>query len=189
MRCLMVAIAGLLLASGVAQATHQSTLLQQLRSQYPETMAEFEAECQSPDRLELKRFTIQATPPSQRVLLNCWNLPQASGDRRGWVLGQLPLAKTDPTFVKPMKCAVSDSQCATALQRVKAQYPALLKQAEFKCSTKDGTLLFTDITSNSVELRCGFFDTQLYDTKGNGQNVSESFTSVDIAIRTFKLAP
>lgn len=160
-------------------------LLTQLRMDYPKQIAEFEAQCPLQE-LDLKEVT-QATTQSKRARFVCWSLKSASGDRTGQIIGQLPLVKGDQTFVKPVICRPGDPKCPASLQKMRLQYAVQFSEAEFQCGTKNGSLFFAYVTPATLDLRCRFFVTQLFDPQGDGQNISESYTSAEISLGTFNL--
>lgn len=185
MRYGVVALAGGWTIVG-ASAMAQSPLVKQIRNQYPQDVANFQARCLAPKRLEIKRVQ-QETAPTQTVSFTCWQRQQ-NGDRAGSWLGYLPLPQSVATFAQPMTCAPDDKRCVTTLAQVKSQQPGHLKHAEFKCATQNGSLFFNYVDQTTVELRCGFMDSQLYDPAGNGdRDIVERFTSIDIPVATFKL--
>jgi hypothetical protein len=60
-------------------------------------------------------------------------------------------------------------------------YPSAVAQAEFHCAIKTG-ILFLDIQPDQVDVRCGFFATQLWDATGDGEVDYEDPVSLDISV-------
>jgi len=190
MRLGVMMCGGLLSSSGLAIATTPLMLPPFIRTQYANYLVRFRGECSPPNQLEI-RTVKQEHPPLELASFSCWEPPDERGNRTGRWLGRLPHPQSASTFASPMTCAAGDTSCTATLAQVKAQFPSQLKQAEFQCATKNGTLFFAAenlLERGTVELRCGFFETRLFVLAGDRtQNPLESFTSVDLPVTRLNL--
>jgi hypothetical protein len=168
--------AGALLQTGQADS---EALLAEVRQLYPEAVAELEAECQSPSTLMVDSFQNRGEPPRARFV--CWSAPDADGERTGNWLGNLPLVEDDPTFVTAFSCSAGDSACEAQLEMLQTDYPDTLKAAEFSCAIKNGNL-FLASTDELIDLRCGHFATNYWDTNGDGDPEHSDSISVDESV-------
>lgn len=168
----------------LAYQPNPDATLAQVRQLYPTQVAEIESKCLLPGTLSV--LPSQNLGQPQRASFNCWSPPETNGSRSGQGLGMLPLAANDPTFVKPTTCATSDSQCQANLSLMRSHYPLQLQQAEFACAMRNGTLFFVP-GQQAIDLRCGYFATNLYDENEDGGGYLESPTGVDISVGTVPL--
>ena len=163
----------------------QKTTLQTMRSQFPQEVAKLEAECQK-DKGKMELGVFQNKGETHRVSFSCWDKPKGKKNRSGSWLGILPLSRNDKTFVKSWTCSQGDTNCSNLLPKLKAIDAAKVKQAEFQCAMKDGTL-FAQQQDKQVDIRCGFFATSLNDENGDGVVDYEDPVSVDISVGIIKL--
>ena len=169
--------AGALLSQ--AGSTDAGQTLDRVRQLYPEAVAELEAECQSPSTLSVESFQNEGQPP--RAKFTCWSVPDADGERTGQWLGNLPLTEDDPTFTQPFTCFSGDLTCETQLEVLATLYPDTLAAAEFACSMKNGKLFFAS-AGETIDLRCGYMATTLWDTNGDSIPDYEDPVSVDVSV-------
>lgn len=158
----------------------QKVTLQQMRKQFPQEVAKLEAECQK-DKAKIQLEVFQNEGETQRVSFSCWDKPKGKKSRSGSWLGILPLSRNDKTFVKPWTCSQGDTSCLSLLPKLKAIDAAKVKQAEFECAMKNGTLL-AEQQDKQVDIRCGFFATSLNDENGDGLVDYEDPVGVDISV-------
>lgn len=163
----------------------QKVTLQQMRSQFPQEVAKLEAECQkNRGKIELKVF--QNEGETLRVSFTCWDKPKGKKSRSGSWLGNFPLSRNDKTFVKPWTCSQEDKNCSTLLSKLREIDAQKVKQAEFQCAMKSGSL-FAEQQDKQVDMRCGFFATSLNDENGDGVVDNEDPVGVDISVGIIKL--
>ncbi|MEG3438123.1 hypothetical protein V0288_13425 [Pannus brasiliensis CCIBt3594] len=153
--------------------------LDRSRELYPEPTAKIEENCPPPATLDVQSFESDRQPPRAGFL--CWSAPDQEGSRWGHWLGNLPLTRNDPTFIRPFTCAPGDSLCATRLELLRVRYPDRLQKAEFQCSTLNGDLSFS-ATATEINIRCEFFDTTFLDTDNDGNPDNEDPVGVDISV-------
>jgi hypothetical protein len=153
--------------------------LEQARQLYPDAVADLEMECRPPSVLDVQTFQNQGQPP--RAQFTCWSAPDADGERTGRRLGNLPLTENDPDFLKPLTCFEGDEACETQLELVQTRAPETLGSAEFACSMKNGTLFFGP-AGDTIDLRCGYMATSLWDTNGDGDPEYSDPVSVDESV-------
>jgi hypothetical protein len=158
---------------------NDESLLSQVAELYPEIVAELEAACESPAHLSVESFQNAGQPP--RARFTCWSAPDPEGERTGQWLGNLPLTADDPTFITPFTCSAGDPACETQLAILQAQHPDVLATAELACSVKNGSLFFATL-EDTLDLRCGYFATTLWDTNGDGIPEYEDPISVDVSV-------
>lgn len=163
----------------------QRITLQTIRQQFPQEVAKLEAQCQK-DKGKMELEVFQNEGETQRVSFSCWDKSRGKKDRSGSWLGILPLSRNDKTFVKPWTCSQGDTNCSSLLPKLKQIGAAKVKQAEFECAIKDGTL-FAQQQDKQVDIRCGFFATSLTDENGDGVVDYEDPVSVDISVGIIKL--
>ncbi|MEO0378584.1 MAG: hypothetical protein AAF329_29130, partial [Cyanobacteria bacterium P01_A01_bin.17] len=112
---------------------------QQVRQHFPAIVSELEAGCNDNQWLQQK-----LDDQNKRLYFTCWDAPEPSGSRNGSYLGALPLSPTDQTFMTSrLACAEEDEACQKVSERLRVQFPEELKAAEFKCSMREGTVLFS----------------------------------------------
>jgi hypothetical protein len=162
-----------------AEMAASGQILEQARQLYPEAVAELEAECQAPSTLSVQSFQNQGQPP--RAQFTCWSAPDSDGERTGQRLGNLPLTENDPDFLSPFTCSAGDTACQTQLELVQTRAPETLAAAEFACSMKNGSLFFGP-ASDTIDLRCGYMATSLWDTNGDGDPDYSDPVSVDESV-------
>lgn len=162
-----------------AEMATSDQLLEQTRQLYPEAVAELEAECQAPSTLSVQSFQNQGQPP--RAQFTCWSAPDPDGERTGRRLGNLPLTENDPDFLSPFTCSEGDEACEDRLELVQTRAPETLAAAEFACSMKNGSLFFGP-AGDTIDLRCGYMATSVWDTNGDGDPEYSDPVSVDESV-------
>ena len=152
----------------------QKVTLQQMREQFPQEVG----------KIELEVF--QNEGETRRVSFTCWDKPKGKKSRSGSWLGNLPLSRNDKTFVKPWTCSQEDKNCSTLLSKLREIDAQKVKQAEFQCAMKSGSL-FAEQQDKQVDMRCGFFATSLNDENGDGVVDNEDPVGVDISMGIINL--
>jgi|GEM_PF-1910539 len=157
-------------------------VLAQLRVRSPEKIKQYEAECQGKS-LGLSVFSNSGE--SKRVNFACWEEKDADGSRSGYSLGVLPFPGEEGAFASEWKC--SEPECKQVLSQLQARYSAQLKQYEWECATKSGDLYLniSQQTPKKVEIECGFFAYNLFDTDGDGVADGDRGTTVGSTLGTF----
>jgi hypothetical protein len=164
----------------------QKITLQTIRQQFPQQVAKLEAECQKDKGEILQMEAFQNEGETRRVSFSCWDKPKGKKNRSGSWLGILPLSRNDKTFVKPWTCSQGDKDCLNLLPKLKQIDAVKIKQAEFQCAMKNGTL-FAQQQNKEADIRCGFFATSFDDENGDGVIDYEDPVGVDISVGIIKL--
>ncbi len=163
----------------------QKVTLQTMRSQFPQEVAELEVGCQK-DKGKIELEVFQNEGETRRVSFTCWDKPKGKKSRSGSWLGILPLSRNDKIFVKPWTCSQEDKNCSTLLSKLREIDAQKVKQAEFQCAMKSGSL-FAEQQDKQVDMRCGFFATSLNDENGDGVVDNEDPVGVDISMGIINL--
>ncbi len=169
------------LAQTTPEASPEATqaVLTQVQQLFPEQVFALQAECPSPNTLN-----VDASSDPTRASFICWSAPASDGSRTGEALGTLPLSENDTTFVEPLSCVAGDRTCEAYSPTLRSRYTEQLQQAEFQCAVKGGHLFLTE-SAATVNVRCGFVATTLWDNNGDGRADNQDPVSVDILIGTF----
>jgi hypothetical protein len=160
-------------------------ILAQLRVRSPEKVRQYETECQK-NSLGLSVFANEGE--SKKVLFACWEDKEADGSRSGYSLGILPFPGEEGTFGSEWKC--SEPECQQVLAQLQKRYAVQLKQYQWECATHSGDL-YLNISQQSpkkVEIECGFFAYNLWDTNGDGVADSDRGTTVGMTLGSFPYA-
>ncbi|MGF1566790.1 MAG: hypothetical protein ACFCVD_01730 [Nodosilinea sp.] len=165
---------------GAALAAQAQDPLVQAQQMYPATMAAISANCPSPSSLVAQTYA--SIEGGEYAAFYCWVEFDPAGRRSGQWLGRLPLREGETPFVPPFTCPGSDATCPTLLPQLRATYPTAIAQAELQCAIKDGQLVQLVTTNATVDLRCGFFATTVWDENGDGLVDYEDPVSVDVSV-------
>lgn len=176
---LLLSPAILSLSTTVALAEEQSPeLLARVREIFPTELDKMAAEC-NPGEIRARAY--QNPGESERVSLACWEEPEADGSRSGYWLGNLPLSADDLTFAPPWSCAEGEQPCETILPQLRSRYPDRIREAEFQCAMKNGSLFLAE-AEQEIDVRCGFYAASFWDEDGDGVIDYEDPVSVDISV-------
>mgnify|MGYP006266444693 CR=1 FL=1 len=160
--------------------------IDEVREMYPDQVAAIEADCPAPKELVTETWS----PDSgvDRMSFYCWNQPTEASYRSGQWLGTLPV-EADPSFAPPFTCAEADTLCQDLLPELQSQYPEELAAAELTCAAKNGRLFLQtqDQPEQTVDLRCGYFASSVYDLDGDGEVDYSDPISVDTSMFTAEL--
>lgn len=169
------------LAQTTPEASPETTqaVLTQVQQLFPEQVTALQAECPSPSTLD-----VETDGDPMRANFICWSAPASDGSRTGKALGTLPLSENDTTFVEPLFCVAGDRTCEAYSPTLRTRYTEQLQQAEFQCAVKGGHLFLTE-SAATVNVRCGFVATNLWDKNGDRRADDEAPVSLDILIGTF----
>ncbi|MGF1459887.1 MAG: SH3 domain-containing protein [Leptolyngbyaceae cyanobacterium] len=144
---------------------------------YPELVAVIESDCAAPN--ELITQTDQS-PTGEVRSYYCWEPATAETSRRGEWLGTVP-TREDPDFGADLACRYEEAACESALAQLESDYAAELSDAILACGSQQG-ILFLQPLDKTVDIRCGFFATSVYDFDNDGQVDYEDPVSVDISV-------
>lgn len=164
-------------ASPNTDLLNSQTALAQIEELYPEQLTALQSDCSAPNTLLTETYT--ARSGITKVSFYCW-YPVENEFRTGQWLGTLP-AEADPTFGAELTCVPEDAICNSLLAQLRADYANELAAAELNCATKQGNLFLVPLT-DSVNVRCGFFATTVYDSNQDGVIDYEDPVSVDTSM-------